>query len=179
MQGSLEVITGCMYAGKTEELLRRVRRLAIGKQSVQVFSHASDTRYGVGAAVTHDQVRLPAVPVSSTAELLARVATEATAIAIDEAQFFDAEMAEVCERLASEKRVIVAGLDLDFRGDPFGPIPALLAFADSVSKLTAVCMTCGNAATRSQRLTAGTNVIEVGSRSRYEARCRLHFSPVR
>lgn len=167
-----------MFSGKSEELIRRVTRAIIAKQSVQVFKHAIDDRYVEMAVASHAGRTLIAEPISSSAQLVAAVAEESQVVAIDEAQFLDLDLTGVVGRLADAgKRVIVAGLDLDFRGEPFGPMPELLARAEVVEKLTAICR-CGRAATRTQRLIQGRPaheedpIVLVGAAESYEPRCR-------
>lgn len=180
--GSLELIVGCMYSGKSEELICRMRRAVIGRQAVQVFKAAIDTRYSDADVVSHGGASTAAVPVSDARALWGAVAPATRVVAIDEAQFFDAALIEVCEELAREgRRVLVAGLDLDFRGEPFGCMPRLVARADAIAKLTAACAVCGQPnATRTQRLVGGlpadysAPLIAVGSTELYEARCRGH-----
>jgi thymidine kinase len=179
--GSIEVICGSMFSGKTEELIRRIKRAQIARKRVQVFKPAIDTRYSTEEVASHDGIRAQAIPATSSAEITDQVDPDAQVIAIDEAQFFDAELVQLCERLASiGKRVIVAGLDQDFRGEPFGPIPQLMAKAEAVDKLHAICVVCGSAASRTQRLINGRPasyhdpVILVGALEAYEARCRQH-----
>jgi thymidine kinase len=173
------VITGSMFSGKTEELIRRARRALYARRSVQVFKHALETRSDFTEIRTHNGVLHEAVPVSSSTEMLERVEETADVVAVEEAQFFDEGIVEVCRRLADGRRdVIVAGLDMNFRGQPFGPMPALLAEADEVVKLRAICARCGRDASRSQRLIAGepapasAPIILVGAQESYEARCR-------
>jgi len=178
--GHIELICGSMFSGKTEELLRRIRRAEIARKRMQVFKPQIDHRYGVERVASHtgtawDRV----VPVRSSRELLGLVEESTEVVAIDEIQFFDTQIAAVCEELADRgKRVIAAGLDQDFRGEPFGPMPLLLAMAESVEKLTAICVVCGGPATRTQRLINGVParfddpVILVGGSESYEARCR-------
>ncbi len=173
------MITGSMFSGKTEELIRRVRRALYARRSVQVFKHALETRSDLTQIRTHNGVLHEAVPVSSSTEMLERVEETADVVAVEEAQFFDEGIVEVCRRLADGRRdVIVAGLDMNFRGQPFGPMPALLAEADEVVKLRAICARCGRDASRSQRLIAGepapasAPIILVGAQESYEARCR-------
>ena len=183
-RGSLEVVCGCMFSGKTEELIRRVKREYIAKSNVQVFKSHLDTRYSIEKVYTHDGEILEAlqIPESLSSELLKRINPETDVIAIDEVQFFDNGIVELCEDLASKGvRVIVAGLDLDFRGEPFpGPMPTLMAKADRIDKLTAVCVKCGQPAVRSQRLVDGKPAnwdeatLVVGAQDKYEAVCRLH-----
>jgi thymidine kinase len=178
----LELVVGCMYSGKSEELIRRVRRAMIGRQRVQVFKAALDDRYSAADVVSHSGQTVAAVPVADVATLWAAVEPPTQVVAIDEAQFFTGDLVTVCEELAHEgRRVLVAGLDLDFRGEPFGPIPELIARADSVTKLAAVCAACGAPnATRTQRLVGGlpahytAPLIAVGAADLYEARCRQH-----
>lgn len=176
--GSLEVICGSMFSGKSEELIRRVRLARIAHQRVQVFKPALDTRYAEEELVSHSNFRVAARKVMSSSELMAQVNELTEVVGIDEVQFFDAGIVEVCNRLANAgKRVIVAGLDQDFRGHPFEPMPRLLAVGEYVTKLLAVCTICGSPANRSQRLRGGSDVIELGAADRYEARCRRHFEP--
>jgi thymidine kinase len=176
--GWIEVITGSMFSGKSEELIRRLRRAEIARQRVQIFKPAMDDRYDHKAIVSHSQMRLESVPVHSAQELIENVDDRAEVIGIDEAQFFDLELVEVCNRLANQgKRVIVAGLDKDFRGAPFEPIPQLLATAEYITKNLAICMVCGGPASYTQRLTASHDRIEIGAEGKYEARCRYCFEP--
>ena len=179
--GSLEVICGSMFSGKTEELIRRLKRAQIARQRVQVFKPRLDNRYAVEAVASHSGILHDALPVDDTAEMRRLLDTAATVVAIDEVQFFDRAVADFCRELAdSGVRVIVAGLDLDFRGEPFGPMPVLMAEAELVSKLQAICVVCGAPASRTQRLInddpASYNdpIIMVGAQEVYEARCRLH-----
>lgn len=177
--GSIEVICGSMFSGKTEELIRRVRRAQIARQRVQVFKHSLDDRYAVQAITSHNGARAEAVPVSSSREVADRVAPGTDVVAVDEVQFLDAGIAGVAFALARKGvRVILTGLDTDFRGEPFGPMPQLLATAEEVTKLAAICMVCGTSASRTQRLVEGRPasyndpVILIGAREAYEARCR-------
>ena len=177
--GQVELICGSMFSGKTEELIRRVRRAEIARQKVQVFKPSLDDRYGVQRVTSHNGVNLGAVAVENAHEILDLVQPDAEVIAIDEAQFFDPEVASVCNTLAERGlRVIVAGLDMDFRGEPFGPMPMLMAEAEKVSKLRAICVICGREASRTQRLIDGQPaayddpVILVGAKEVYQARCR-------
>lgn len=175
--GWVEVIVGCMFSGKTEELLRRIRRAQYAKLDVAVFKPAVDVRYAVEDVVTHSSDRVPCVPVSQAADIL-KHAGDAHVIGIDEAQFFDVELVEVVNRLANDgKRVIVAGLDQDYRGRPFEPIPQLMAIAEYVQKELAVCMVCGAPANRSQRLINRDSQVLLGAQEMYEARCRAHWNP--
>ncbi|NUQ37550.1 MAG: thymidine kinase [Caldilineales bacterium] len=177
--GWIEVICGSMFSGKTEELLRRLRRAVIARQSVQLFKPAIDNRYGLATIASHNGLRWEGEVVETAAELLARVRSDATVVAIDEVQFFDVAVIPVCNQLAQQGlRVIVAGLDTDFRGEPFGPLPALMAQAEMVDKLHAICMKCGGEASRTQRLIDGRPafyedpVVLIGASEAYEARCR-------
>lgn len=179
--GSIEVVCGSMFSGKTEELIRRVKRAQIARKHVQVFKPLLDTRYSIEELASHDGVRAQALPVATSAEIADLVEPSTQVVAIDEVQFFDAAVVQLCERLASEgKRVIVAGLDQDFRGEPFGPLPELMAKAEAVDKLHAICVICGASASRTQRLIDGRPasyhdpVILVGAQEAYEARCRHH-----
>jgi thymidine kinase len=177
--GWIEVITGCMYSGKTEELIRRVTRARIARAEVVIFKPATDTRYAEFDIVSHSKYRLPCVPVQRAGEIEGRVG-DATVVGIDEAQFFDADLVDVCERLANGgRRVVVAGLDQDFLGRPFEPIPQLLAVAEYITKNLAICTVCGSPADRSQRLVARDARVLLGAEEVYEARCRKHFHPDR
>jgi len=178
--GWIEVICGSMFSGKTEELIRRVRRAQIAKQSVQVFKPVIDNRYDIENITSHNGLCVEAVPVPDAARILDLVQPDTSVVAVDEVQFFDRQIAQVCKELASRKiRVIVAGLDMDFRGEPFGPVPLLMAEAEQVDKLQAICVVCGRPASRSQRLINGEPasysdpVVLVGASEVYEARCRL------
>ncbi len=179
--GRLEVITGPMFCGKTDELLRRLRRAIIAKQKIQVFKPGFDIRYSSGKVTSHAGNEYEASPIESTTEISALLHNDVTLVAIDEAQFFDEEIIPVVQDLVERGiRVIVAGLDMDFRGDPFGQMPRLLAQAEFVDKLHAICMVCGEEATRTQRLVDGKPahyddpIIIVGASEMYEARCRVH-----
>jgi thymidine kinase len=177
--GNVEVICGCMFSGKSEELIRRLRRTVIAKQVVQVFKPKIDNRYAEGQVRSHSGNGFDATPVTCSEDILNLVGEETTVVGIDEAQFFDAGVVQVAQHLANcGKRVICAGLDLDFRGEPFGPMPTLLAIAERVDKLTAICMVSGEPATRTQRLINGRPahyddpIILVGASDSYEARSR-------
>ena len=179
--GWVEVICGSMFSGKTEELIRRVRRAQIARQKVQVFKPAIDDRYGAEAITSHNGMHTEAIPAPEARSILELVDPETTVVAIDEVQFFDWQIAPVVDRLADRGiRVIASGLDMDFRGEPFGPMPLLMAQAEQVDKLHAICMVCGQPATRTQRLIDGKPasysdpVILLGAREVYEARCRQH-----
>ncbi len=177
--GRIEVICGSMFSGKTEELIRRLRRAQIARQPVQVFKPAIDDRYHVERVTSHNGIDFAARPVSSADEVLRLIEPETTVVAIDEVQFFDPAIVEVCEMLVNEgKRVICAGLDMDFRGVPFGSMPDILARAELVDKLHAICVVCAEEASRTQRLIDGRPaafddpVVLVGADEVYEARCR-------
>jgi thymidine kinase len=187
-EGWVEVVSGVMFSGKSEELLRRVRRALIARKRVQVFKSHLDDRYsGVYSVSSHDGARLEAEPVHASVQIAERVRPDTEVVAIDEAQFLDAGVVVVVNALADRGvRVIVAGTDMDFRGEPFGPIPALLAIAEQVDKLHAICVVCGDLATRNQRLIDGRPApaegptIQVGGSESYEARCRrCHEVPAR
>jgi thymidine kinase len=177
--GWIEVICGSMFCGKTEELLRRVRRAVIARQRIQVFKPAIDSRYGIGRVASHNGLAWESEAVENSAQILALVQPDTTIVAIDEVQFFDTGVADVCNQLAQRGlRVICAGLDLDFRGEPFGPMPRLMAQAELLDKLHAICVVCGAPASRTQRLIDGQParftdpVIVIGASETYEARCR-------
>ncbi len=177
--GWIEVICGCMFSGKSEELIRRVKRAEIARQHVQVFQHGIDQRYGDRRVASHSGAFVDAIPVSAATEILEALEDDTQVVAVDEVQFFDEGIVGVLEELADRGlRVIVAGLDLDFRGEPFGSMPALMARAEFVTKLQAICMQCGAPATRTQRLIDGQPahdddpIILVGASEVYEARCR-------
>ncbi len=179
--GSIEVVCGSMFSGKTDELIRRLVRATIAKQKVQVFKPAIDIRYAVEKVASHTGSTFDAVPVQKAAEIRSKVEKDTTVVGIDEAQFLDGEVVDVARELASRGvRVIVAGLDTDFRGEPFGPMPVLMSEAEDVSKLHAICMVCGENASRTQRLVNGSParydepVVIVGASEMYEARCRRH-----
>jgi thymidine kinase len=176
--GIIEVVCGSMFSGKTEELLRRVKRAQIARQKVQVFKPALDTRYSVDHVQSHDANRVESKPVKMAQEILQLVDDNTRVVGIDEAQFFDDSIVDIANKLAYQgKRVIVAGLDMDSRGLPFGPMPKLLAIAESVTKLSAVCAVCGDQASRSQRLGGSSERIAVGAKEMYEARCRFCHEP--
>lgn len=179
--GSLEVITGSMFCGKTDELIRRLRRATIARQKVQVFKPAIDNRYAIEKVKSHAGGEFDALPIQHVLEILTHLRPDSTVVAIDEAQFFDPEIISIAQTLADRGlRVIVAGLDTDFRGEPFGPMPELMAKAEVVDKLHAICMVCGEPASRTQRLVNGQPafyedpVVIVGASELYEARCRQH-----
>lgn len=179
--GSIEVICGSMFSGKSEELIRRVRRVQIARKRVQIFKPLLDFRYQPEYIYSHDGNKVEAICINNSEEVLSKVESDTEVVAIDEAQFFDKKIVEVCQTLANQgKRVIVAGLDLNFRGEPFGAMPELLAIAEYVDKLHAICMVCGKPATRTQRLVNGKPadyndpLILIGAKESYEARCRQH-----
>lgn len=181
LTGSIEVVTGSMFSGKTDELIRRLRRARIAKQSVQVFKPAIDIRYAVEKVTSHAGSEFDATPVNCARDILPLIRPDTTVIALDEAQFFEPEVIGYAHDLAERGlRVIVAGLDTDFRGEPFGPMPALMAIAEHVDKLHAICAVCGGEAARTQRLLDGQPahydepVVVVGAAELYEARCRQH-----
>lgn len=178
-RGRVELICGSMFSGKTEELIRRLRRAVIARQQVQVFKPAIDRRYHVEKVTSHNGLHFEAQPVETAAAILDALDPNTTVVAIDEVQFFEEAVVDVCEALAQQgKRVICAGLDMDFRGIPFGPMPHLMARAEEVSKLHAICVVCGQEASRTQRLIEGVPaafddpVVMVGAAEVYEARCR-------
>lgn len=177
--GRIEIVCGSMFSGKTEELIRRLRRAQIAQQKVQVFKPAIDDRYHGEKVTSHNGLAFEAQPVQHSSEILTQLHPDTTVVAIDEVQFFDTAVVEICEKLADEgKRVICAGLDTDFRGVPFGPMPDLVARSEMVDKLHAICVVCGDEASRTQRLIDGQPaayddpVVLVGAAEVYEARCR-------
>ena len=175
--GWIEVIVGCMFSGKTEELIRRIRRAQIARQKVAIFKPKIDTRYSNDHIVSHSEAKLLSTVVESSDEILAR-AQDAQVVGIDEGQFFDQRIVDVAEELANKgKRVIIAGLDQDYRGKPFEPMPQLLAVAEYITKTLAICVVCGNPADRTQRITPGVERVLVGAKEAYEARCRNCFEP--
>ena len=176
--GWIEVICGSMFSGKTEELIRRLRRAQIARQHVVIFKPKVDDRYHAEQIVSHSDQRMESIPIAHAEEILKAAGDEVDVVGIDEAQFFGDELVEVCESLANRgKRVIVAGLDQDYRGVPFKPIPNLLAVAEFITKNLAICIRCGNPANRSQRLISSSEQVLVGAQESYEARCRHCFSP--
>jgi thymidine kinase len=178
-QGWIEVIVGSMFSGKSEELIRRLRRAQIARQHVQIFKPFVDSRFSHEHIVSHSEMRIASVPVASAHELLAKVAPDTEVVGIDEGQFFDAELPAVCNALADQgKRVIVAGLDKDFLGKPFEPMPQLLAIAEYITKTLAICMVCGNPANHTQRLVQSGDRVLLGATGTYEARCRRCFDPL-
>jgi len=176
--GWIEVITGCMFSGKTEELIRRLRRAKIAKQNVVIFKPNIDTRYSTNSIVSHSEQSLPSILIKDVKEILDLV-EDAQVIGIDEAQFFSNDLIDVCNKLADNgKRVIVAGLDMDYRGVPFEPMPQILSVAEYITKSLAICVECGNPADRTQRKTTSSERVIVGAADVYEARCRkCHYIP--
>ena len=176
--GTVEVITGSMFSGKTEELIRRLKRALLARQRVQAFKPRIDDRYDPARIVSHEAVSVEAIAVATSQSLEERVEDETQVVAIDEAQFFDRGIVEVCDRLADRgMRVIAAGLDQDYLGRPFPPMPELMAIAEDVTKVHAVCSVCGGPASRSQRLVTEATTVLVGGTEAYEARCRACFEP--
>ena len=175
--GWIEVIAGCMFSGKTEELIRRMRRAEIARQKVAVFKPRIDNRYSADHIVSHTDAKIESIAVGRSSEI-PPLARDAQVVGIDEAQFFDMGIVDVAERLADQgKRVIIAGLDQDYRGKPFEPIPQLLAVAEYITKTLAICVVCGNPADRTQRTSASSERVLVGAKDTYEARCRRCFQP--
>ncbi|MGE0762621.1 MAG: thymidine kinase [Bdellovibrionales bacterium] len=176
--GWIEVIVGCMFSGKTEELIKQVHRAQYARQAYQVFKPRLDARYSADHVASHNQTLQKATPVETAEEMLGLVERQTQVVGIDEGQFFGPDLVEVVTLMANAgKRVVIAGLDTDWRGRPFGPMPALMAVAEMVHKQYAICMVCGEPATRTQRLINAREDILVGSTEAYEARCRLHFDP--
>jgi thymidine kinase len=179
VQGWIEVIVGSMFSGKSEELIRRLRRARIARQNVQIFKPAIDTRYSVDHIVSHGEMRIESRVVEGSRQLLDAVESETEVIGIDEGQFFDQDLPAVCGVLADRgMRVIVAGLDQDYLGKPFEPMPQLLAIAEYITKTHAICMVCGNPANHTQRLVASEDRVLLGAHGMYEARCRRCFDPL-
>jgi thymidine kinase len=179
--GWVEVVCGCMFSGKTDELIRRLRRATIARQKVQVFKPSIDNRYAVEKVASHAGTDYDAIPVNASSEILVKLDPDTTVVGVDEAQFFDPGIVKTVEQMADKGiRVIVAGLDCDFRGEPFGCMPEFMAKAEKVDKFQAICMVCGEPATRTQRLVNGQParyddpVVIVGAAEMYEARCRMH-----
>jgi thymidine kinase len=173
--GWIEIICGSMFSGKTEELIRRLKRAKIANQRVEIFKPKLDTRYDEAKVVSHDANYILSTPIEHSRRLL-ELADGVNVIGVDEAQFFDDELPEVCQMLALRgMRVIVAGLDMDFRGKPFGPMPNLLAVAEYITKVHAICQHCGNLATHSYRLSADDHTVVLGEKDTYEARCRTCY----
>ena len=176
--GWIEVVTGSMFSGKSEELIRRLRRAQIARQKVQIFKPLVDNRYSDDHIVSHSDMRIPSRTVSSSDELVKAVDEDTEVVGIDEGQFFDPELPAACNTLANRgKRVIVAGLDQDYMGKPFEPMPQLLAVAEYITKTLAICVVCGEPANHTQRLVASSDRVLVGASGMYEARCRHCFDP--
>ena len=176
--GWIEVVTGSMFSGKSEELIRRLRRAQIAKRTVQIFKPRIDNRYSEDHITSHSAMQIEAENVSSSRELLEKVRPDTEVVGIDEGQFFDANLPAACNRLADRgKRVIVAGLDQDYLGRPFEPMPQLLAIAEYITKTLAICVVCGDPANHTQRLVASSDRVLVGASGMYEARCRRCFDP--
>ncbi len=177
--GTIEVIAGSMFSGKTEELIRRLRRAQFARQKVEIFKPVVDTRYSDEKVVSHDENSIPSSPVENSANILL-LAGNVDVVGIDEAQFFDKGLVEVCQKLADlGVRVIVAGLDMDFKGKPFGPMPELMAIANYVSKVHAICMRCGSVAQFSHRLVSNEKQVMLGEKTEYEPLCRVCYNKVR
>jgi thymidine kinase len=178
MAGWIEVIAGSMYSGKTEELIKRVRRAQYAKLKTQVFKPALDNRYHETNIASHDQNQIVATALKNISDVWTYLLPETQVVGFDEGQFFSADLVQVCRDLAARGiRVIVAGLDMDWKGQPFEPIPTLMAIAEDVSKPRAICTACGNLASYTQKLRGSGSQIEIGAQDNYEARCRLHFKP--
>ena len=176
--GWIEVIVGSMFSGKTEELIRRLRRAQIARQRIQVFKPRIDDRYGTDHVISHSEQKVISVQVDNAEDILAQVGDQTRVVGIDEGQFFGGNLIDVCQKLANRgMRVIVAGLDTDWRGLPFEPMPQLMAVAEIVLKSNAICVLCGGMASRTQRLGTSTAQVEVGAADLYEARCRGCFDP--
>jgi len=176
--GSIEVICGSMFSGKSEELIRRLRRAAYGRKRVQIFKPNLDTRYSADEIVSHVMSKLRAVNVVTSKEVLELVRDKTEVIGIDEVQFLDKDIVNVCQKLANlGKRVIVSGLDMDYRGEPFEPMPTLMSIAEEVTKIRAICVQCGGPASYSQRLIKQKERVVLGATDSYEARCRMCFDP--
>ncbi len=174
--GSIEVIAGSMFSGKTEELIRRLKRAKIAKLKVEIFKPAIDTRYSVAEVVSHDENSILSTPVENSGNIML-LTGDVNVIGIDEAQFFDNGLIDVCVSLANMGiRVIIAGLDMDFKGKPFGPIPGLMAVADHITKVHAICMRCGDVAQFSHRLSAADKLVLLGEKDEYEPLCRSCFT---
>jgi thymidine kinase len=178
-QGWIEVIVGSMFSGKSEELIRRLRRAQIARQRVQIFKPVVDTRFADDQIVSHSEMRIESCAVRTSRDLLDHVKADTEVVGIDEGQFFDQELPMICNTLAEQgKRVIVAGLDQDYLGKPFEPMPQLLAIAEYITKTHAICMVCGNPANHTQRLVPSGDRVLVGATGIYEARCRRCFDPL-
>lgn len=173
--GWIEVICGSMFSGKTEELIRRIKRAKIANQKIQIFKPVTDNRYHETNVVSHDENSIVSVAINTSSEILNNV-SDVNVVGIDEAQFFDEKLPEVCQKLAVRGiRVIIAGLDMDYKGKPFGPIPYLLSIAEYITKVHAICPHCGNLATHSYRLSSENDTVVLGSKDKYEPRCRICY----
>ena len=173
--GWIEIICGSMFSGKTEELIRRLNRAKIANQRVQIFKPQKDKRYGETAVVSHNENAIESIPIESSIHIYDHI-SDVNVIGIDEAQFFDMELVDVCQKLALRGiRVIAAGLDMDFRGKPFGPIPDLLSVAEYITKVHAICPHCGSLATHSYRLSEEKETVVIGEKDKYEPRCRICY----
>jgi len=178
LSGSIEVICGSMFSGKTEELIRRLRRAQIAKLNVEIFKPKTDTRYDENSVVSHDLNSIQSTPVENAASILL-LSSNTEVVGIDEAQFFDDQLPDVCNTLANRGiRVIIAGLDMDFQGKPFGPMPELMSIAEVVNKVHAVCLQCGGPATYSYRTEPSESKILLGEKESYEPRCRTCFNTI-
>lgn len=174
--GWIEVICGSMFSGKTEELIRRVKRAMIAHQKTVIFKPKKDTRYDEQNVVSHDDNLIVSIPISASVEIFEHV-EDSSVIGVDEAQFFDSDLPMICEKLALQgRRVIVAGLDMDYKGMPFGPMPNLLAIAEYITKVHAICPHCGNLATHSYRLSGESDQVVLGEKDKYEPRCRVCYA---
>jgi thymidine kinase len=174
--GYIEVIVGSMFSGKTEELIRRLKRAKIANQKVEIFKPKIDTRYSDEEVVSHNATSIPSTPVDSSGNILL-LCNDVDVVGIDEAQFFDNGIVDVCNRLANNGiRVIVAGLDMDYLGKPFGPIPAIMATAEYVTKVHAICVRCGNLAQHSHRVSGGSKLVQLGEKDSYKPLCRKCFN---
>jgi thymidine kinase len=177
-EGTIEVIVGSMFSGKSEELIRRLRRAQIARQKVQIFKPSIDARYSETHIVSHSAMKIESVAVSTARDIVAALEPDTEVVGIDEGQFFDQELVSVANELANQgRRVVIAGLDMDYLGRPFEPMPLLMAIAEDVSKTRAVCIQCGSPATYTQRLIASRERVVVGASDAYEARCRACFDP--
>lgn len=174
--GWIEVISGSMFSGKTEELIRRLKRAQFANQKILIFKPKKDVRYDEKSVVSHDENSLESIPIEHSKEIL-NIDRDIQVVGIDEAQFFDLDLPEVCEKLSILGiRIIVAGLDMDFKGTPFGPMPSLMAKAEYVTKVHAICPHCGNLATHSYRLSAEQEQVVLGEKDKYEPRCRVCYN---
>lgn len=173
--GWIEVICGSMFSGKTEELIRRIKRAKIANQKIQIFKPITDNRYHEKNVVSHDENSIVSLPLKNSTEILQNI-NDVNVVGVDEAQFFDEKLPDVCQKMAVRGiRVIVAGLDMDFKGKPFGPIPHLLSIAEYITKVHAICPHCGNLATHSYRLSLENDTVVLGSKDKYEPRCRICY----